>query len=49
MNIDYTTIFNEVGNLVAVVAPLALTLGLCQWLLRFVLSAILGGNNNWRL
>lgn len=30
------------GDIIGVVAPLAVTLGLAQWITRFILSAILG-------
>lgn len=42
MIIDYTEIMNQLAEIIKIVAPLALTLGLCQWVVRFILSAMLG-------
>lgn len=43
MGIDYQTIIDQLGDIIEIVTPLALTLGLCQWVVRFILNAFLGG------
>lgn len=42
MQVDYTTIMSQLAEIIRIVTPLALTLGLSQWVVRFVLSAMLG-------
>lgn len=35
-------IMQEFAQIVSIITPLALTLGLSQWIIRFILSAMLG-------
>jgi len=35
-------VMSEFAQIVSLVTPLALTLGLSQWVIRFILSAMLG-------
>lgn len=42
MQLDYQLILDQFGDIVQMVLPLAITLGLCQWVVRFVLNAFLG-------
>lgn len=37
-----TTIIEQIGDITAYVLPIAITLGLTQWLVRFVLNCITG-------
>lgn len=42
MEIDYSTIMAQFAQIVQIITPLALAFGLAQWMIRFVLSSILG-------
>lgn len=42
MQATIQTIMEQFSNIIEFITPLAITLGLAQWLIRFILSAILG-------
>lgn len=40
MELDYQNIINQIGDLMQVALPLGISLGLCEWAVRFFLDAV---------